>query len=44
MAEVLRVAVSVGIGMNINKGYVRVYEWNGDVWDQVGDDIIGARY
>lgn len=39
---ITRVAVSVGIGMGINKGYVRVYEWNGDVWDQVGDDIVGA--
>ena len=29
---------------NDNTGHVRVYEWNGINWDQLGDDIDGEAY
>ena len=31
-------------GNGINSGHVRVFEWSGDDWQQLGDDIDGEAY
>lgn len=30
-----------GLGLGLNAGHVRVYQWNGSQWEQIGSDIDG---
>jgi hypothetical protein len=38
--------IAIGSDNNNNKtGYVKIYEWNGASWSQIGEDIVGeAKY
>lgn len=39
--SILAIGVS-GWDVSSDEGAVRVYEWNGSVWNQLGSDIVGA--